>query len=111
MNELDFEVKKVMKKAETDSNLKASIERTMGINWYSKALFQMLSRKYHLGDFTRLKEVFYQITSIPLEEAINIGKKVCKYYYININDPIRDYIACEGYSIVISSKRKVINNE
>ena len=109
MNELDLEVKKVIKEAESDSNLKASIERTMGINWYSKALFQMLNRKYCLGDFTRLSKKFYQITRVPLEEALNIGKKVCKYYYIN--DPIRDYIICEGYAEIISGKRKVINNE
>ena len=109
MSELDLEVKKAMKEAESDSSLKASIERTMGINWYSKTLFQMLSRKYRLGDFTRLREVFYQITQIPLEEAVNIGKKVCKYYYIN--DPIRDYITCEGYAEIISGKRKVISNE
>jgi hypothetical protein len=81
----------------------------MGINWYSKALFQLLSRKYCLGDFTALRGIFYQITGTQLEEAINIGKKVCKYYYIN--DPIRDYIACEGYAEIISGKRKVINNE
>lgn len=109
MNELDLEVKKVIKEAESDSSLKASIERTMGINWYSKALFQMLSRKYRLGDFTRLSKVFYQITGITPEEALNIGKKVCKYYYIN--DPIRDYITCEGYAEIISCKRKVISNE
>lgn len=109
MNELDLEVKKVIKEAESDSSLKASIERTMGINWYSKALFQMLSRKYCLGDFTRLSKVFYQITGITPEEALNIGKKVCKYYYIN--DPIRDYITCEGYAMIISCKRKIISNE
>ena len=109
MSELDLEVKKAMKEAESDSSLKASIERTMGINWYSKALFQILSRKYCLGDFTRLSKVFYQITRIPLEEALNIGKKVCKYYYIN--DPIRDYITCEGYAMIISGKKKVISNE
>jgi len=109
MNELDLEVKKVIKKAESDSSLKASIERTMGINWYSKALFQILSRKYCLGDFTRLSKVFYQITRIPLNVALNIGMKVCKYYYIN--DPIRDYITCEGYAEIISCKRKVISNE
>ena len=112
MNEiesLNLEVKKVMKEAETDSNLKASLERTMAINWYSKALFQMLSRKYCLGDFTALSKIFYQITGIPLEQAVNIGKKVCKYYYIN--DPIKDYIACEGYAMIISGKRKVISNE
>jgi hypothetical protein len=109
MNELDLEVKEFIKEAENDSSLKASIERTMGINWYSKALFQLLSRKYCLGDFTRLSNIFYQITGIQLEEAVNIGKKVCKYYYIN--DPIRDYIACEGYAEIISGKRKVINNE
>ena len=112
MNEiesLNLEVKKAIKEAETDSSLKASIERTMGINWYSKTLFQMLSRKYCLGDFTRLREVFYQITGITPEEALNIGKKVCKYYYIN--DPIRDYIICEGYAEIISGKRKVISNE
>lgn len=106
---LDLEAKKVIKEAESDSSLKASIERTMGINWYSKTLFQMLSRKYCLGDFTRLSKVFYQITRIPLDVALNIGKKVCKYYYIN--DPIRDYITCEGYAEIISGKRKVINNE
>jgi hypothetical protein len=104
-----LEVKKFIKEAESDSSIKASLERTMGINWYSKALFQLLSRKYCLGDFTALRIVFYQITGIQLEEAINIGKKVCKYYYIN--DPIRDYIACEGYAEIISGKRKVINNE
>ena len=109
MNELDLEVKKAIKEAETDSSLKASIERTMGINWYSKTLFQILSRKYCLGDFTRLSKVFYQITGITPEEALNIGKKVCKYYYIN--DPIRDYIICEGYAEIISGKRKVISNE
>ena len=109
MNELDLEVKKVIKEAESDSSLKASIERTMGTNWYSKALFQMLSRKYCLGDFTRLSKKFYDITQIPLDVALNIGKKVCKYYYIN--DPIRDYIICEGYAEIISGKRKVINNE
>lgn len=109
MNELDLEVKKVIKEAESDSSLKASIERTMGINWYSKTLFQILSRKYRLGDFTRLSKVFYQITKIPLDVALNIGMKVCKYYYIN--DPIRDYITCEGYAEIISCKRKVINNE
>ena len=109
MSELDLEAKKVIEEAESDSSLKASIERTMGINWYSKALFQMLSRKYRLGDFTRLREVFYQITGITPEEALSIGKKVCKYYYIN--DPIRDYITCEGYAEIISGKRKVISNE
>ena len=105
MNEiesLNLEVKKLMKEAESDSSLKASLERTMGINWYSKALFQMLSRKYRLGDFTRMREVFYQITRITPEEALNIGKKVCKYYYIN--DPIRDYIICEGYAEIIRKK-------
>lgn len=110
MNELDLEVKKVIKKAETDSSLKASIERTMGINWYSKTLFQMLSRKYCLGDFTRLSEEFYQITQIPLEEAFNIGKKILTGSNYCRNE-FKDYIACEGYSIVISSKREVINNE
>ena len=109
MSELDLEVKKAIKEAESDSSLKASIERTMGINWYSKALFQMLSRKYCLGDFTRLSKVFCQITGITPEEALNIGMKVCKYYYIN--DPIRDYITCEGYAMIISGKRKVISNE
>lgn len=106
---LNLEVKKVIKEAESDSSLKASIERTMGINWYSKALFKMLSRKYCLGDFTRLSKVFYQITRIPLNVALNIGIKVCKYYYIN--DTIRDYIICEGYAEIISGKRKVISNE
>lgn len=106
---LDLEAKKVIKEAESDSSLKASIERTMGINWYSKALFQMLSRKYCLGDFTSLSKVFYQITRIPLDVALNIGMKVCKYYYIN--DPIRYYITCEGYAEIISGKRKVISNE
>lgn len=110
MNEiesLNLEVKKVMKEAETDSNLKASLERTMGINWYSKALFQMLSRKYCLGDFTALSKIFYQITGIPLEQAVNIGKKVSVSYSLYM----RDYIACEGYAEIISGKRKVINNE
>lgn len=107
MNELDLEVKKVIKEAESDSSLKASIERTTGINWYSKALFQMLSRKYRLGDFTALSEVFYQITRIPLDVAINIGKKVSVVYSLSM----RDYIACEGYAEIISGKRKVINNE
>lgn len=107
MNELDLEVKKLMKEAESDSSIKASIERTMGINWYSKTLFQMLSRKYCLGDFTRLKEVFYQITGITPEEALNIGKKVSVSYSLYM----RDYIACEGYAEIISGKRKVINNE
>jgi hypothetical protein len=106
---LDLEVKEFIKEAESDSSIKASLERTMGINWYSKALFQLLSRKYCLGDFTALSVVFYQITGTQLEGALNIGKKVCKYYYIN--DPIRDYIACEGYAEIISGKRKVINNE
>lgn len=109
MNELDLEVKEFIKKAETDSSLKASIERTMGINWYSKALFQMLSRKYCLGDFTRLSEIFYQITQIPFEEAFEKGCKIFARdkYFIRKND----YIACEGYAVIISNKRKVINNE
>lgn len=111
MSELDLEVKEFIKEAESDSNLKASIERTMGTNWYSKALFQMLSRKYCLGDFTRLREVFYQITQTPLEEAFNIGKKILAGSNYCRNEFFKDYIACEGYSIVISYKRKVINNE
>lgn len=104
---LDLEVKEFIKKAERDSNIKASIERTTGINWYSKALFQMLSRKYCVGDFTSLSEIFYQITRIPLEEALNIGKKVSVSYSLYM----RDYITCEGYAVIISGKRKVINNE
>lgn len=104
---LDLEVKKFIKEAESDPRIKASIERTMGINWYSKALFQMLSRKYYLGDFTRLSEVFYQITRIPLDVALSIGKKVSVSYSLSM----RDYITCEGYAVIISGKRKVISNE
>lgn len=107
MSKIDLEVKEFIKKAETDSNLKASIERTMGINWYSKALFQMLGRKYGLWDFTQLSRKFCQITQIPLDIAINIGKKVS----VNYSLIMRYYIACEGYAVIISGKRKVINNE
>lgn len=106
---LDLEVKEFIKKAETDSSIKASLERTMGINWYSKALFQLLSRIYSSGDFTRLSEVFCQITKIPLEEAFEKGCKIFARdsYFLNK----KDYITCEGYAVIISGKRKVINNE
>ena len=109
MSELDLEVKEFIKKAETDSSLKASIERTMGINWYSKALFQLLSRMYSLGDFTRLSEVFCQITKIPLEEAFEKGCRIfARDSYFTRK---KNYITCEGYAVIISGKRKVINNE
>lgn len=105
---LDLEVKKVMKKAESDSSIKNIIERTMGVSKYSKTLFYILGRRYLIGDFTRMRNTLYEITGIQLNE---IMKKTVVMGNWPMSDGMRDYLICEEYATFISGKRKVINNE
>lgn len=108
---LDLEVREVMKKAETDSSIKNIIERTMGASKYSKTLFYILGRRYLIGDFTRMRNTLYEITGIQLKEVSDTVKKTAVIGNWPISDGLRDYLICEEYAILISGKRKVINNE